>query len=533
MKKVLLLSILFGATGMYAQNIGINATGTSPDGSAMLDIESPDKGMLIPRVALVATNNATPVTSPATSLLVYNTAAAGSGTTAVTPGFYYWNGTGWEKMITGNTVSTTDDQNLTGASLSGTTLQIDIENGSSATVNLAGLQDGTGTDSQTLTLTGSNLAISGGNSVTLIDNVNDADFVIGNEYNTGASLSGTTLSITDGGGAQTVNLSALQDHDWYKATTTAHATTITDYIYTNGNVGIGINNPDRNLHLFKDTGDVRIKIVADPSNSAVGENWNPAVTFHQDGYLIESYIGLIHSSGLGNRIAFNNPVEGLTSGSNTLLLLSNALGSSGGGSSAINFGIDDTVAMVISNNRKVGIGVSNPIAQLDILNKDNQEGIRISNNGYDGDNLNLGITFVNSGTDAGSQGSFNIYHSGVSSREGIEFWGYPSDNTPTCCNRVATFKNNGDASFTNNLGIGTDSPVASAKLEVNSTTKGVLFPRMSEAQKNAIAAPATGLLVYQLNSTNGFYYYDGTQWVFLGGGGSSSANSLVYTADGF
>jgi len=43
------------------------------------------------------------------------------------------------------------------------------------------------------------------------DNVNDADAVIGNEYNTGATLSGTTLSITDGGGSQTVNLSALQD----------------------------------------------------------------------------------------------------------------------------------------------------------------------------------------------------------------------------------------------------------------------------------------------------------------------------------
>ena len=43
----------------------------------------------------------------------------------------------------------TDNQNLTGASLSGTTLQIDIEDGSSASVNLSSLQDGTGTDNQT------------------------------------------------------------------------------------------------------------------------------------------------------------------------------------------------------------------------------------------------------------------------------------------------------------------------------------------------------------------------------------------------
>lgn len=52
------------------------------------------------------------------------------------------------------------------------------------------------------------------NWVKIIDSsssVNDADSVVGNEYNTGASLSGTTLSITDGGGSQTVNLSSLQD----------------------------------------------------------------------------------------------------------------------------------------------------------------------------------------------------------------------------------------------------------------------------------------------------------------------------------
>ena len=42
----------------------------------------------------------------------------------------------------------TDDQNLTGANLNGTELQIDIENGNSTTVDLAPIQDGTGTDDQ-------------------------------------------------------------------------------------------------------------------------------------------------------------------------------------------------------------------------------------------------------------------------------------------------------------------------------------------------------------------------------------------------
>ena len=53
---------------------------------------------------------------------------------------------------------------------------------------------------------------------------------------------------------------------------------------------------------------------------------------------------------------------------------------------------------------------------------------------------------------------------------------------------------------------------ASAMLDVSSTTKGFLPPRMTEAEKNAISSPATGLLVYQTNGTSGLYYYNGSSW---------------------
>ena len=78
-----------------AQNIGINTTGATPDASAMLDIVSSSKGLLIPRVALTATNAAGPITSPTTSLLVYNTATAGTTPNNVSPGYYFWNGSAW------------------------------------------------------------------------------------------------------------------------------------------------------------------------------------------------------------------------------------------------------------------------------------------------------------------------------------------------------------------------------------------------------------------------------------------------------
>ncbi|PQB03731.1 hypothetical protein BST85_01545 [Aureitalea marina] len=77
-------------------NVGLGTT--SPDESSQLQMADPDKGLLINRVVLSATNNASPITSPATGLLVYNQVSAGSGSTAVSPGFYYWNGSSWRAL---------------------------------------------------------------------------------------------------------------------------------------------------------------------------------------------------------------------------------------------------------------------------------------------------------------------------------------------------------------------------------------------------------------------------------------------------
>jgi hypothetical protein len=73
---------------------------------------------------------------------------------------------------------------------------------------------------------------------------------------------------------------------------------------------------------------------------------------------------------------------------------------------------------------------------------------------------------------------------------------------------------------TNNVGIGTTTPAASALLDVSSTTKGLLAPRMTKTQRDAITTPATGLLVYQTDNTPGFYTYNGTAWVALSDGAS-------------
>lgn len=78
----------------YAQ-VGIGTTNIQ--NGVELQIESSNRGLLIPRVALTSTLVQAPVgPAPiATGVLVYNTSTNGAGATAVSPGFYYWSGTEW------------------------------------------------------------------------------------------------------------------------------------------------------------------------------------------------------------------------------------------------------------------------------------------------------------------------------------------------------------------------------------------------------------------------------------------------------
>lgn len=95
MKRLLILSLIISALSLFSakaqNNVGIGTT--SPAASALLDLTAIDKGLLVPRVTLVAaTNGTTPVASPATGLLVFNTGGA------LSSGFYYWDGTQWVQV---------------------------------------------------------------------------------------------------------------------------------------------------------------------------------------------------------------------------------------------------------------------------------------------------------------------------------------------------------------------------------------------------------------------------------------------------
>src|SRR3954471_14357647 len=89
---LIVLTCLFYSGYSFSQSVGINYNASSANASALLDIDAqsgPYKGLLIPRIALASTTDASTISSPATSLLVYNT-TTGSG---LVPGYYYNSGT--------------------------------------------------------------------------------------------------------------------------------------------------------------------------------------------------------------------------------------------------------------------------------------------------------------------------------------------------------------------------------------------------------------------------------------------------------
>ena len=90
-------SLLLLTFNSFAQvGVAINTSGAAADNSALLDINSSTKGLLIPRVGLTSINDITTIPSPALSLLVYNTNVSMTGGAV---GFWYFNGAVWVQAL--------------------------------------------------------------------------------------------------------------------------------------------------------------------------------------------------------------------------------------------------------------------------------------------------------------------------------------------------------------------------------------------------------------------------------------------------
>lgn len=95
MKKILIILFVLFNTSIFSQNVGINEDGSIPDNSALLDIKSTSRGILIPRLTLA---QKTSIVTPAKGLLIYQTDGV--------IGFYYYNGTSWQNLDSSSEIIT-------------------------------------------------------------------------------------------------------------------------------------------------------------------------------------------------------------------------------------------------------------------------------------------------------------------------------------------------------------------------------------------------------------------------------------------
>ena len=99
--KYLLLFIAFNACTWIFSQIGIGSFSVDP--SAALDVNSSNKGVLLPSISLLSNDDVSTIAAPVSGLLIYNSATAGSGANKVIPGYYFYNGLNWELLNYNNT----------------------------------------------------------------------------------------------------------------------------------------------------------------------------------------------------------------------------------------------------------------------------------------------------------------------------------------------------------------------------------------------------------------------------------------------
>lgn len=148
--------------------------------------------------------------------------------------------------------------------------------------------------------------------------------------------------------------------------------------------------------------------------------------------------------------------------------------------------------MRITSAGNVGIGTTSPQQLLHVASAANNTGIAVDA-GTAG-RARLGL--LAGGVDNGELGFKNDLMIGTI-----------SDATLVMTSEKMRITNAG------NVGIGTTSPGASNLLELASTTKGFVLPRMTKAERDAIASPVAGMMVYQTDNTPGLRVYNGTNWM--------------------
>ncbi len=400
-----ILGLVLSLSLMAQNNIGIGTAAPNPQ--AILDIESTDKGVLVSRLTTIARNTlGSALTNTEDGMLVYDKDLTS---------FFYWDGPNlqWVQVGTGSgdnwgtDVVNTSGANLTGDGTAANPLVVtdndsdpnnEIELPSSANTGQVLSWDGTdwvaqnaapgadnwGTD--VVNTSGANLTGDGtaANPLVVTDNDSDPNNEIqdlslntstnmlslsndpsavnlnsfldntDNQNIAGSSFNGVTGNLVVGiqnGSSETIDLSILKGHDWYKGGTSTIPSTILEDIYTYGNVGIGLSQPTELLEL---------------SNGGIQLNQQNGIGFG-GAYPYES----LPTSGDAAKIYFDLVTDFTTNPNNDFLMIEKTDGNNPVPDGGIAFSMIGTgnvrqVPMLIFGDGRVGIGTTAPSTLLQV-----------------------------------------------------------------------------------------------------------------------------------------------------------------------
>jgi len=273
----------------------------------------------------------------------------------------------------------------------------------------------------------------------------------------------------------------------------------------NGNVGIGTTNPSQKLEIISPSTDIltggMTARIFNPTlgkdyfagtqyksggNSSwkIGVNQDSATATDQSFYFLNSYSGASFAPKMMIQSNTGNVGIGTTAPQDLGHIYK--ITGAGSGTNAGGLIIEtDNPSGNISHQASISLRKKIATGPID------QNGNAIYFDGiFNGTNGNYaGIkTFLNASSTTVSDVSVNI-----TARGGMNY----ADPTTGTVNTIATFRGNG------NVGIGITAPNSSALLDVSSTTKGFLPPRLTKLQRDAITTPATGLVLYCTDCNNG------------------------------
>lgn len=284
-------------------------------------------------------------------------------------------------------------------------------------------------------------------------------------------------------------------------------------ITSSGNVGIGTATTGSKLHALLNgnasggpTGN-----VASFQNSSLGSN--AYISLFGSFSAETGIIFTDESEQYKGKIGYNNNSEHMyfqTDGSERMRIASN-------GNVLINTTIDNggelQVAAPGTLSTDIALKVRNSANTADLMT--------VNGVGQLGIDRNFGLKFLLSSViSAPSNGSILITDAAGTSFGRFQFGG--TSNLFPSIKRNTTnleFKLADDSAFTGIISatslVGGTSLNSSAALQVDSTTKGFLPPRMTNAQRTSISLPAVGLMVYCTDATEGLYIYKSTGWTFI------------------